>query len=102
MRDLSASVNTDHSFETEGAAPCGAAPSAPEEETREPMWSHRSPRMKAASDTRDDVPSTYAAAFMGSMELPFTSGWDFRRAPVWWAVTPLLAVLLRSSSSLSP
>src|SRR5688572_2498770 len=41
--------------QTTGAAPCGAAPVAPEEETRGPDVEASVPWMKAAADTRDDV-----------------------------------------------
>ena len=39
----------------DGSRPLRSGSRAPEEETRGPTWRHRSPRMKAAADTRDDV-----------------------------------------------
>ncbi len=62
------------------AAPWGSGFPAPEEETRGPVLSHRSPRMKAAADTRDDVIGTLRASARGSNGTSVPAPWDFRRA----------------------
>jgi hypothetical protein len=61
------------------AAPFEAASLAPEEETRGSVLSHRSPRMKAVSDTRDDVSGMYASPRPSPMALPSSRRQDLRR-----------------------
>src|SRR5687768_6240984 len=61
------------------AASCEAASLAPKEETRGSVLSHRSPRMKAVLDTRDDLTGIYASASASPMALLSHVEQDLRR-----------------------